>query len=547
MTERLNLPRRFRDQLEALLREHLPDVEVWAYGSRVNGRSHEGSDLDLVLRSPTLEPLGAGYFDLLEVIDNSNIPILVQAHDWARLPESFHQEIEREHVVLVEREQARGPEYKSLVSVRTSSPTSRRSDMAGEWTERLLGELTDNFDATRVPVKQVDRRAGPYPYYGASGVVDHVDDYLFDGEYLLIAEDGENLRTRNTPIAFLVNGKFWVNNHAHIVRGNHKANTRYLMYALSELDISGYLTGSTMPKLTQGNMNRISLLTPPLPEQRAIAHILGTLDDKIELNRRMNETLEEMARALFKSWFVDFDPVRAKMEGRDPGLPEHLADLFPDRLVESELGEIPEGWNVFPLSEIMDFKEGPGIRHWQYTNSVEGTRFINIRCIQDGDLLLSTSNRITTDEANGRYAHFHLREWDIVISSSGTLGRSAVVRNAHLPLLLNTSVIRFRPVKGATSFSYLHGYLNSSVFLDELRSLATGSVQKNFGPTHLRQMRVLSPPYHCIERYEEITGPFLRETITKRTCNDTLAALRDTLMPKLVSGKLRVAEARAFH
>ena len=101
MTDRLDLPRRYRNQLEALLREHLPDVEVWAYGSRVNGRSHEGSDLDLVLRSPTLEPLGAGYFDLLEAIDNSNIPILVQAHDWARLPESFHPEIERDHMVLM--------------------------------------------------------------------------------------------------------------------------------------------------------------------------------------------------------------------------------------------------------------------------------------------------------------------------------------------------------------------------------------------------------------------------------------------------------------
>ena len=168
--------------------------------------------------------------------------------------------------------------------------------MESEWKNMTLGELTDNFDSARVPVKRADRWPGPYPYYGASGIVDSVSDYLFDGEYLLIAEDGENLRTRNTPIAFLANGKFWVNNHAHIVRGNHKANTRYLMYALSELDVSGYLTGSTMPKLTQGNMNRIFLLTPSLPEQRAIAHILGTLDDKIELNRRMNETLEEMAR-----------------------------------------------------------------------------------------------------------------------------------------------------------------------------------------------------------------------------------------------------------
>ena len=187
---------------------------------------------------------------------------------------------------------------------------------AGEWQMCILGELTDNFDATRIPVKESDRRAGPYPYYGASGIVDHVDGFLFDGEYLLVAEDGENLRTRTTPIAFLANGKFWVNNHAHIVQGNSNADTRFLKYALSVLDISGYLTGSTMPKFTQGNMNRIELLTPPLPEQRAIAHVLGTLDDKMELNRRMNETLEEMARALYKPWFVDFDPVRAKMDGR---------------------------------------------------------------------------------------------------------------------------------------------------------------------------------------------------------------------------------------
>ncbi len=102
MTECLDLPLRYRQQLEALLREHLPGVEAWAYGSRVNGQSHSASDLDLVLRSPTLESLGPGYLDLLEALEQSNIPILVQAYDWARLPESFHREIERDHVVLVE-------------------------------------------------------------------------------------------------------------------------------------------------------------------------------------------------------------------------------------------------------------------------------------------------------------------------------------------------------------------------------------------------------------------------------------------------------------
>ena len=237
MTDRLHLPLRYREQLEALLREHVPAAEVWAYGSRVNGQSHAASDLDLVLRSQTLEPLGVEFLDLKEAIEKSNIPILVQMHDWARLPESFHREIERDYVVLQE------------------TRHKRASD--AEWQMFTLGELTDNFDSLRIPVKQSERQPGPYPYYGASGVVDHVDGFLFDGQYLLIAEDGENLKTRTTPIAFLANGKFWVNNHAHIVRGNSNADTRFLMYAIAGLDISGYLSGSTRPKLTQGNMNRI--------------------------------------------------------------------------------------------------------------------------------------------------------------------------------------------------------------------------------------------------------------------------------------------------
>jgi len=230
--------------------------------------------------------------------------------------------------------------------------------MVGEWRERPLGELTENFDSVRVPVKEPDRRAGPYPYYGASGIVDRVDSYLFDGEYLLIAEDGENLRTRNTPIAFLARGRFWVNNHAHIVRANSEADTRFLMYALAAADISGYLTGSTMPKLTQGNMNRIPLLAPPVNEQRKIAGILGSLDDKIELNRRMNETLGEMARALFKSWFVDYQPVRTKAEGRESNLPAHIADLFSDAFNGSKLGEIPMGWEVKAICDLADVVGG---------------------------------------------------------------------------------------------------------------------------------------------------------------------------------------------
>ena len=543
MTDRLDLPPRYREQLEALLSEHVPGIEVWAYGSRVIGRSHEASDLDLVLRGPTLEPLGDGFFDLLEAIQQSSIPILVQAHDWARLPESFHREIERDYVVVQEK--------------------GSRETRANGWREATLGDLCTKIGSGATPRggRDVYLQDGLYTLIRSQNVYNdgfHRDGLAFIGEHH--ADELQNVEVFEGDVLLNITGDSVarvcqvapdvlparVNQHVAIIRPDSvNLDSGYLRYYLVSPEMQSLLlswagSGGTRNALTKGMIEALEIPLPPLPEQRAIAHVLGTLDDKIELNRRMNETLEAMARALFKSWFVDFLPVRAKMEGRDTGLPADLYDLFPDRLVDSELGEIPEGWEVVPLPNIMDFKEGPGIRNWQYTNSAEGTRFINIRCIQAGDLRLISANRIKIEEANGKYAHFHLKERDIVVSTSGTLGRSAVVRRAHLPLLLNTSVIRFRPIDGATSFSYLHGYLNSPVFLDELVLLASGSVQKNFGPTHLKNMRILCPPYNCVERYEKIAGALLHQTLANRTQNDLITAQRDALLPKLVSGEMRV-------
>ena len=372
---------------------------------------------------------------------------------------------------------------------------------------------------------------------------------LNDGDIVIArtgASTGTSAYVRNPPPSVFA---------SYLVRlqARPEFDARFLAYYLKSEEFGEYIRGVLGDKSAQPNASASTMTAAPFrapknkAEQQAIAHILGTLDDKIELNRRMNETLEAMARALFKSWFVDFDPVRAKMEGRWrpgeslPGLPADLYDLFPDRLVDSERGEIPKGWEVLPLPETIEYKEGPGIRHWQYTNSSEGIRFINIRCIQDGDIVLTTSNRINTEEANGKYAHFHLREFDIVVSTSGTLGRSAVVRASHLLLVLNTSVIRFRPTNGATTFSYLYGYINSRIFLDELEMSASGSVQKNFGPMHLREMRLLRPPYNCLQLYEEIAGPLLNQVIAKRSENDALATHRDALLPRLVTGDVRVA------
>ena len=208
--------------------------------------------------------------------------------------------------------------------------------------------------------------------------------------------------------------------------------------------------------------------------------------------------------------------------------------------VESELGMIPKGWRVEPLTCLIKFQEGPGIRNWQYVQE-NGTKFINIRCIKDGDIYTETANMISNEEANGKYAHFMLEVGDIVMSCSGTLGRYAIVREDHLPLCLNTSVIRFKPVL-PNNYSYVLGFLTSSYFLNKQIEMACGSVQANFGPTHLKQMKFLVPPQTIITQYEEKCISLITLMQKKKYENKHLATLRDTLLPKLMSGELKVNE-----
>ena len=302
---------------------------------------------------------------------------------------------------------------------------------------------------------------------------------------------------------------------------------------------------------------------PPYPEQKAIAHILGSLDDKIELNRRINETLEGMAQTLFKSWFVDFDPVIDNALVAGNPIPEELAERaqvrsqalangtanrqagknFPAAFqLTEEMGWIPEGWEVKDLPDVIDFLEGPGIRNWQYTNDEDGIKFINIRCIQNGDLKLDTASKLTREEALGKYAHFQLSTDDIVISTSGTLGRYAFIRNGHLPLSLNTSVIRFRKIEGVSTLHYIAGYVETKL-QRELEMRATGSAQLNFGPIHLKQIKMLVPNLQLLDIHNSVAHDVFRKRQSNLDINDVLTKLRDTLLPKLISGEMRIPEA----
>ena len=411
--------------------------------------------------------------------------------------------------------------------------------MADEWSWTSIGDVCVNFDSQRVPVKKADRKPGPYPYYGASGIVDYVDDFLFDGEYLLVAEDGANLLSRNTPIAFMARGRFWVNNHAHIIQGNERADTQYLMYALEESSIGAYVTGSAQPKLSQQNLNAIPLLLPPYKEQERIVRVLGQLDHKIELNRQVNLTLEATASAVFRSWFIDYEPVVAKVDGRPPlGMSADVAALFPEHFSESEMGPVPKGWQVLPLSEAVEVNprrpmakgtvapylemsnmptEGPRPLGWYDRPFGSGMRFIN------GDVLMA---RITPCLEHGKTAFVDFLEEE----QTGWGSTEFIVMRSKPPL--------------TPEYSY---FLARS---DDVRSYAIAHMTGSSG-----RQRV---PHDCFAHFpivvpsEEVSTKFGdMASVTLRTIrlNDeqskTLASIRDALLPKLLSGEIRVGQAES--
>ncbi|MDH0689860.1 restriction endonuclease subunit S [Stutzerimonas stutzeri] len=414
--------------------------------------------------------------------------------------------------------------------------------MSSEWAYAKLGDLTINLDTKRKPVKEADRKAGPYPYYGASGVVDYVDGYIFDGEHLLIAEDGENLRTRQTPIAFRACGKFWVNNHAHIVVGNGRASTRYLEYAVLGSDITSYLTGAVMPKLTQGNLNRIEVPCPPRAVQDAIVAVLGNLDDRITLLRETNATLEAIAQALFKSWFVDFDPVRAKAEGRQPeGMDATTAALFPDSFEESELGLVPKGWSVMPIGEAVECVGGgtPDTKNEAYWQPEEFSWSSpkDLSGLQS-PVLLSTERKLSAQGLT-KVSSGLLPSGTLLMSSRAPIGYLAIAQTA---LAVNQGYIAMLP-GGRLPPLYLLFWCREN--MEIIKGRANGSTFMEISKKAFRPIPASVPPADVLEAFEQIAGSLFERLVANERQAQTLTQLRDTLLPRLIYGQLRLPEAQA--
>jgi type I restriction enzyme S subunit len=399
------------------------------------------------------------------------------------------------------------------------------------WGVNTLGDLTENHDSKRVPIRESDRKAGPYAYYGASGVIDHVSDYLFDGEYLLIAEDGENLRTRLTPIAFLADGKFWVNNHAHVVRGNGNADTRFLMYALLVANIDAFLTGTTMPKLTQRSMDAISIPCPPLPEQSAIAKILSDLDWKAALNQQMNITLETMGRAIFKEWFIDFEfPNDERLPYRSSG---------GEMVYNKDLNrKVPQGWAVERLEQLTEtiFSGGtPDTRRDEYWNG-------NYPWLSSGEtssrFIVRTEKTITEQGIQNSSTRM-AKSGDVVIASAGqgkTRGQTSL---SLIDTYINQSIIALRPKRDVVTNSFL--FFELSMRYPELRALSdSSSIRGSLTTRIFKDLKMVVPPLNNLSTFDQWWTHALRRIHSNLIENGALGQIRDALLPKLMSGKIRV-------
>ena len=383
-------------------------------------------------------------------------------------------------------------------------------------------EVTINFDKKRIPLSsaQREKRQGTFRYYGAQGVIDHVDDYIYDGTYLLIAEDGENLKSKKQNIAQVVDGQFWVNNHAHIVQGNEQCDTRFLCYLINSMDLSGYVTGSAQPKLSQANLNAITLSLPTLVEQKRIVEYLYMLDQKIDVNRQINDNLEQQAQALFKSWFIDSAESIEWQRG-----------TF-SKLIQSTLNgdwgkECPSGNNTEKVycirgADIPDVKSG--------NKGKMPTRYIIPK----------------------NYASKKLEAGDIVIEISGgsptqSTGRCTAITQSLLErydsgMVCTNFCKAIKPLSEYSLFVYYYWqYLYDKGAFFSYENGTTGIKNLDFSG-FIETEPIIIPPLKRIFDFNYYCQTIQDQIFANGKQIEQLSQIRDTLLPKLMSGEIDVSK-----
>ncbi|MCP5107036.1 MAG: restriction endonuclease subunit S [bacterium] len=336
-------------------------------------------------------------------------------------------------------------------------------------------------------------------------------------------------------------------NAAKICEIDPLVNRDYLLSFLrsrwGKHQINAQTVGSTQPKLALFRISDIKFPLPPLPEQRAIAHILGTLDDKIELNRQMNETLEGIARAMFKSWFVDFDPVRAKAEGCDTGLPPDIANLFPDSFVDSESGPIPKGWEVTILSKVAEVVD---CLHSKKPDIYPDGNYLLLQVYnvgQCGRLDLTNPYLIRKEDYVKWTSRIEITAGDLIITKTGRVGAVAQIPHG-VKAALGRNMVAIKAKAKISTPQFLKDNMLSEVMRREINSRTNdGTILRSLHVKNINKLKLILPPISLLNNYTQLINPFHSQMEINNQESANIAVIRNSLLPKLLSGELRVPEA----
>jgi type I restriction enzyme S subunit len=408
--------------------------------------------------------------------------------------------------------------------------------MTGEWRDITLGDfvaLQRGHDLT-----EPQRRNGRVPVMGSAGLSGFHDTAIAKGPGIVIGRSGASFGQ-----VHFSKEDFWPHNTGLYVTDFKGNDPLFAFYFLKALNFDRFNSGSAQPSLNRNFIYPIRIRVPKLAEQKAIAAVLGALDDKIELNRRVNATLEAMARALFQSWFVDFDPVRAKLDGRQPaGLDAATAALFPDSFQDSESGHIPKGWIIQPVGNVVDCVGGgtPSTaepRYWQ-GGSHHWTTPKDFSSLQ-APVLLDTDRKLT-DAGISKISSGLLPAGTLLLSSRAPVGYLAI---AAMPVAINQGFIALKCNDRASNYFMLNWCKTN---MDEIESRATGTTFPEISKQNFRPIRVVLPPAQLMAAFTTNVAPLYAQITANLRQSRSLASIRDTLLPQLLSGELRATRAGAI-
>lgn len=372
---------------------------------------------------------------------------------------------------------------------------------------------------------------GKHPVFGSNGQIARSDEVLYPKPAIVIGRVGAYC-----GCVHYVPRASWVTDNAIVALPKVGNDIRYLFYLLSSLELQRTAIGSAQPLMTQGGLKAVRTKAPPLAEQKAISAVLGALDDKIELNRQMNATLEAMARALFQSWFVDFDPVRAKLDGRQPpNLAPATAALFPEHFEHGEDGMLPVGWRHAAVEELCD------INAWTLgkNDDLETLQYVEISEVSRGNIANIATYARGEEPSRARR---RLRHGDTVLSTvRPDRGSYFLALNPPENRVASTGFAVLTPTKAPWSF--LHAALTLPEVSDHLGQMADGGAYPAVRPEIIGAMQVALPNEpKILGAFHPLCAPLFEQAESNRTQSRALATLRDTLLPKLLSGELSVAE-----